>query len=1006
VSPGKRPRAIPEPTQDDTAGSAPSEYLLEPGNASKSAGLDRHWGVGVPTAEGTPPMSSSRAPPQRRRVTSAVDSEASNEAFECVMVGSAEDLGDSEDASPAYRDFLPDVWVPACIMAVLIYFGTLALVQAQWIPSDNADTFRETPPLHDAKYSSAADPYFSWVAELCAVAFLASAARNLGTIAFMRRGSSQTSVLLCVTLINLVAAHAHWLMAYGVGPVYDSCFGRRMHVRAKYRCIMNNAHSLFFSFLFSYTSFVSSLPNFKRIQIFISSTNSHTLQAVRFAEWLSMVFLLAVVMNALDCPSWFELVRSTSLHVIAVALGFASTFTCQLWGPLPNGECPWLVGSGIGGVSDSSISSISFSSSSGGMSAAIVNEGHWKHRGVSGPEDNAWWSPAAFVRSSGAHKGQLVLLLLGAVCYMDLFRVLKRRAAKQPLSTAAAAPAQALLLTLWASITWSLCFVVYFVAIFHPTWFTSTHEDVANCIVDLMAKFLYTNVLSEAHLWHFSPEEVRAELKLIESANDAQRHFLRYVFHEVRVPLNTIRLGIDSIQQGSPLELETSFVVSCMDEAVNTMSETLNDVLSYQKIEEGKVELVPGPFAIDEFMRAVTLGFEATVQAKSLTLEQESDPRVPLELVGDALRLRQVLNNFISNAIKFTGEGGVITLRSRLLALSPPSSSAANESLPASPSTVGAADSGSASTSGTPVLGENDNVDRAAVEAGTMATMEFSVTDSGIGIAPEDQRKLFQAFSQIRAGDLQSGRGSGLGLSICKHMIHLMGGSIGLRSRPGQGSTFFFTVTLPVAAPGSATLRTNSLSSGSEGAGSAQPNLFLRGKVIDSVSSTGSNSGLQRSMTQSSPASEKKSGNGAKVALASSSKIVPDLSSATVLIVDDVTMNRKMIKRCVQQLGFVCDEACDGAEAVTMCDAKHYSLVLMDNVMPHMNGMEAAAAIRRNDAVDGWSGTRIFGLTGNALSEDVAEFQRAGCDEVLTKPLRFDHFKQLLSAYGLFEESK
>jgi hypothetical protein len=166
------------------------------------------------------------------------------------MVGSAEDLGDSEDASPAYRDFLPDVWVPACIMAVLIYFGTLALVQAQWIPSDNADTFRETPPLHDAKYSSAADPYFSWVAELCAVAFLASAARNLGTIAFMRRGSSQTSVLLCVTLINLVAAHAHWLMAYGVGPVYDSCFGRRMHVRAKYRCIMNNAHSLFFLFFF------------------------------------------------------------------------------------------------------------------------------------------------------------------------------------------------------------------------------------------------------------------------------------------------------------------------------------------------------------------------------------------------------------------------------------------------------------------------------------------------------------------------------------------------------------------------------------------------------------------------------------------------------------------------------------------------------------------------------------------------------------------------------------
>jgi len=739
----------------------------------------------------------------------------------------------------------------------------------------------------------------------------------------------------------------------------------------------------------------------------------YTSQAARFAEWLSMVFLLAVVMNALDCPSWFDLARSTSPLVIAAVLGFASTFTCQLWGPLQDGECPWLegsdVGDGVGEASNSSISSYSFCSSSNYTSAAFVNEGHWKHRGVSGPNDNVWWSPTALARSSGAQKLQLFLLLLGVVCYVDLFRVLKRRATRQPFSTAATtAPAQALLFTLWASITWSLYVVIYFISIFHPPWFTSTHEDVANCIVDLLAKFLFANVLSEAHLWHFSQEEeVRAELKLKESANDAQRHFLRYVFHEVRVPLNTIRLGIDSIQQGSPLEPETSFVVSCMDEAVNTMSETLNDVLSYQKIEEGKVELVPGPFAINEFMRAVTSGFEAIVQSKSLKLEQESDSRVPPELVGDALRLRQVLNNFISNAIKFTGEGGDITLRSRLIGLAPPNNLAANESPATSPSSAAAANLGNASTSVPPVLGD-DEVDTAAVQPGSMATVEFSVTDTGIGIAPEDQRKLFQAFSQIRTGDLQSGRGSGLGLSICKHMIHLMGGSIGLRSRPGQGSTFFFTVTLPVAAPGSATPRPNSQSR-SECAGSVRPNQFLRSKGADDVSPTGSNSGLQRSMARGSTANnltDEKSGNGAKVALATSSKVVADPASATVLIVDDVTMNRKMIKRCVQQLGFVCDEACDGAEAVTMCGAKHYSLVLMDNVMPHMNGMEAAAAIRRNDAVDGWSGTRIFGLTGNALSEDVAEFQRAGCDEVLTKPLRFDHFKQLLTAYGLFEESK
>ena len=233
LGPGKRPRAIPEPSQEDSAGSAPREYRLEPGNASKSAELDRHWGVAVPMAENASPVASSPAlPPPQRSVASAVDLEASNEAFECVMVGGAEYFGDSEDISPACRDFLPDVWVPACIVAVLIYVGTLTLVQAQWIPSEHARASGVTLPLHDAKYSATIDPYFAWVAELCAVAFLASAARNLGTLAFMRRGSSQTSVLICVTLINLVAAHAHWLMAYGIGPVYDSCFGRRMHVRA------------------------------------------------------------------------------------------------------------------------------------------------------------------------------------------------------------------------------------------------------------------------------------------------------------------------------------------------------------------------------------------------------------------------------------------------------------------------------------------------------------------------------------------------------------------------------------------------------------------------------------------------------------------------------------------------------------------------------------------------------------------------------------------------------
>jgi CheY-like chemotaxis protein len=389
------------------------------------------------------------------------------------------------------------------------------------------------------------------------------------------------------------------------------------------------------------------------------------------------------------------------------------------------------------------------------------------------------------------------------------------------------------------------------------------------------------------------------------------------------------------------------------------------------------VALFAGVWAqVGEFMRAASLGFAATVLIKGVKLEQDNDPQLPLELIGDALRLRQVLNNFVSNALKFTGEGGCITLKSRLVAfahLMPPEAS------------------------GQPRSASNPAVSQAAAAActlesskdtaGGVATVEFSVTDTGIGIAPEDQRKLFQAFSQVRAGELQSGRGSGLGLSICKHMVHLMGGSIGVRSRPGHGSTFFFTVSLPVAAAGSAEALRHSA-------------LCVNGSFDEKIKAErvskcgGGKSGvLSTSRSVDSP----------RTSLGEAAAVQP--LQVTALIVDDVTTNRKMIKRCVQQLGFACDEACDGAEAVAMCAAKQYSLVLMDNVMPRMNGMEATAAIRRDHAVSGWGGTRIFGLTGNALAEDVAEFQHSGCDEVLTKPLRIDHLKRVLAEYGLFNDA-
>jgi len=303
------------------------------------------------------------------------------------------------------------------------------------------------------------------------------------------------------------------------------------------------------------------------------------------------------------------------------------------------------------------------------------------------------------------------------------------------------------------------------------------------------------------------------------------------------------------------------------------------------------------------------------------------------ELIGVTMRLRQILNYLMSNAIIFTGKDGIITVEARLIALKP-----AREALEQVDPTL------SEQCIKAP-LAANHHYHYSEVEPANLATVEFSVTDTGIGITSEDQKKLFQAFSQIRAGDLQSGRGSGLGLSICKHMIHLMGGIIDVRSRPGHGSTFFFRVNLRVAALGSAEARRSFLS------GSNSRSRSHENQNIDSLDDSGCG-GVAHSLLDSpsphslpfpasSPYAEHTSFRGRAFHQRSTA---PPM---TALIVDDVTMNRKMIKRCIQQLGFTCEEACDGAEAVAMCALKQYSLVLMDNVMPCVNGMEAAAAIRR-----------------------------------------------------------
>jgi len=616
---------------------------------------------------------------------------------------------------------------------------------------------------------------------------------------------------------------------------------------------------------------------------------------IRWAQWAGTIVLLMVTTHALDCPNREELVRSTLYQTVSILTGLASASLC------------------------------------GGFRFGGEQECH-----LNPSSQNFWLS--------------IVLLLISTACYGNIF-IVAHRALRRNRSVVGPSQSVSRLLYLTCCGTWTLYVLIYFAgavtAMVTPAgatpWFTDRMENVCFTIADVFAKSIYIGVLGNAHTAALSPEameRLQEKLDMKLKANQAQRHFLRYVFHEVRVPLNTIRLGIDSVQRATNLDEDCQFALSCMDEAASNMSGTLNDVLSFQKIEEGKLEMHFKPFHLGEMVHQCEMAFQASLLSKSLRLEVNIADDVDRRVIGDHFRLKQVLNNLVSNAIKFSGDGSTIELNVTRLPK----------------------DSFYSSTGG------GDRKSRRT----KAPTIRFSITDHGIGIHPSDQQKLFRPFSQVRPGDLQMGRGSGLGLSISHRIVQLHGGSIGVESAPGQGSTFFFDVPLSTWKSGE------------------QESSSFEGQFVHPSSSSLGDAAANHA--------EKHLDNGATVPGSS----VAQEGCQWALIVDDVRSNRILVQKAVQRLGFQCDYAEDGEQAVQRAREKHYAVILMDNLMPKMTGVEACQWIRQNERTnrETKAKTIIFGLTGNALSEDIASFSNAGCDEVLTKPLSVTKLKTALQHYG------
>ncbi len=375
-----------------------------------------------------------------------------------------------------------------------------------------------------------------------------------------------------------------------------------------------------------------------------------------------------------------------------------------------------------------------------------------------------------------------------------------------------------------------------------------------------------------------------------ESANRAKSEFLTTMSHEMRTPMNAI-LGMADLLSESPLRAEQRDYVRVFQKAGANLLELINDILDLSKVESGHVELEAIVFDLRALLERVIEMMVSRASDQGLRLTVEVLPDVPSNLVGDPNRLRQILVNLIGNALKFTPQGSV-TLRV--------------EREPAS-------------------LGDEE----------APSWLRFNVVDTGIGIAADKIKMIFERFTQADSSTTRKYGGTGLGLAICKGLVELMGGRLGCSSELGKGSTFFLSAPFEVREKGTALVGDDS------------------GSIVK----------LTASPVERHPGHR-------------------------ILIAEDSEYNIVLIRAYLKNSGFELDVAENGKIAVEKVISTRPDLVLMDLQMPVMDGLEATRAIRHWEATTGARPTPILALTAHAAGEGLSISLEAGCNEHLTKPIK------------------
>ncbi|EJG1084716.1 response regulator [Vibrio parahaemolyticus] len=398
----------------------------------------------------------------------------------------------------------------------------------------------------------------------------------------------------------------------------------------------------------------------------------------------------------------------------------------------------------------------------------------------------------------------------------------------------------------------------------------------------LVGSFLYQLQYRMHNLKQLN-SELEAETDKAERAAKAKSSFLAAMSHELRTPMNGV-LGISQLIAEETKEPVTKEHIKVILDSGQHLMTILNDILDFSKVEENKLELEKAPFHLEQVLTPVCSAIQPLIDEKSIDLIVENDVPNNTEFTGDCARLRQILFNLAGNAVKFTNEGHVL------------------------------------------IRTELNSEDKHLL---------IIVSDTGIGIAPDKQGRVFNSFEQADSSTTRRFGGTGLGLAIVKKLTELMGGSITLKSVEGVGTQFIVTLPIP---------------------------------WNESEKPSPQHTPVQTRSTQ----------------------------NLRILLAEDNRVNALVAKGFCEKLGHTVDVAENGLVAVEKARDNDYDLILMDNHMPEMNGVEATRFIREKLRVK----TLLFAYTADVFREAHDHFIAAGADHVLTKPLQRESFADALKQFS------